>query len=276
MIVHVTVLTVPAADGELGADRMMTAGAFAVEERALPDGRVELRGQLADALPVAAERLGSLPDGWEVRIDEVDATPADTWREHAEPVAVCDGLVLRPAWLPPGDGGAIELAVEPGSAFGLGDHPTTRLCAAAVWRLVPELASPVELLDVGCGTGILAIAGVVRGATQATGIDIADAAVPATLDNAERNGVADRVEVSTTPLADVAGTYRLVLANILAPALVALAEDLRRVIAPDGRLVISGILAGRHDHVLEALAPLVVVRTDELDGWAAVELAHAP
>jgi ribosomal protein L11 methyltransferase len=273
-IVRVTVLTVPAADAELGADRMMTAGAFAVEERALPGGRVELRGQLADALPVATTRLGVLPDGWEVRIDEVDATPAETWREHAERVVVCDGLVLRPAWLPPAGGGATELEIEPGAAFGLGDHPTTRLCASAVWRLVPDLASPVEVLDVGCGTGVLGIAGVVRGAARATGIDIADAAVPVTLDNAARNGVADRVEVSTALLADVAGTYRLVLANILAPALVALADDLRRVTAPDGRLVISGILAGRHDHVLAALAPMAVVRTDELDGWAAVELAH--
>jgi ribosomal protein L11 methyltransferase len=274
VIVRVCVLSVPAGDAELGADRMMGAGAFAVEERAVPGGRVELRGQLADALPVAVERLGGLPDGWDVRMDEVDATPADTWREHAEPVVISDELILRPAWLPPTGGGAIELAIEPGAAFGLGDHPTTRLCAAAVWRLVPELSAPVGVLDVGCGTGVLAIAAVVRGATLATGIDIADAAVPVTLDNAARNGVADRIEASTTPLGDVAGAFGLVLANILAPALIALADGLRRVTASDGRLVISGILAGRHEHVLDALAPMVVARTDELDGWAAVELRH--
>ena len=275
MIVHVTVLTVPAADAELGADRMMTAGAFAVEERPLGDGMVELRGQLADALPVTAERLGELPDGWSVRVDEVDATPADTWREHARPVAVNDELVLRPAWVPAGQGsGVTEVAVEPGAAFGLGDHPTTRLSADAVWRIVPRLGAAARVLDVGCGTGVLAVVAVLRGAASATGVDIADAAVPVTTANALGNGVADRVDVSTTPLAEVAETYDLVVANILAPTLVALADDLRRVTAPGGRLVVSGILAGRHDHVLAALAPMVVVRTDELDAWAAVELAH--
>lgn len=274
MNVRVTVLTVPAAHAELGADRMMAAGAFAVEERTADNGRVELRGHLADALPVVAARLGPLPEGWEVRVDDVDATPADTWRDHARPVRVVDGLVVRPAWLPPAGGRAIEISVEPGAAFGLGDHPTTRLCAAAVWRLVPDLAAPVTVLDVGCGTGVLAVAAVLRGAQRAVGIDIADAAVAVTRANAAANGVNERVDVSATPLGDVAGTYRLVLANILAPTLVALADDLRRVTAADGRLVISGVLADRHDHVLAALAPMAAVRTDELDGWAAVELVH--
>lgn len=274
MIVRVTVLTVPAADTELGADRMMTAGAFAVEERTVAGGLVELRGQLADALPVSVERLGPLPPGWHVRIDEVDATPADTWREHAAPVEVNPELVLRPAWLPPVASGATEVAVEPGAAFGLGDHPTTRLCADAVWRLVPELPAPVDVLDVGCGTGVLAVAAVLRGARHATGIDIADAAVPVTRANAALNGVGGAVDVSTRPLAEVDATHGLVVANILAPVLVALAADLRRVTGPGGRLVISGILAGRHDHVLDALSPMVPVRTSELGGWAAVELVH--
>lgn len=274
MNVVVTVLTVPVADAELAADRMMVAGAFAVEERVAADGRAELRGQLADSLPVAVERLGALPGGWEVRIDEVDATPAETWREYAQPIPIVDGLILRPAWLPPSGGGATEISVEPGAAFGLGDHPTTRLCAAAVWRLVPDVPDPIDVLDVGCGTGVLAVTAVVRGAARAFGIDIAEAAVPATRENAAANGVSERVGVSTAPLTDVEGTFRLVLANILAPTLVALAADLRRVTAPDGRLVISGILADRHAHVLAALSPMVVVRTDELEGWAAVELVH--
>jgi ribosomal protein L11 methyltransferase len=275
VFVAVTVLTVPAGDAELGADRMMLAGAFAVEERSLDGDRVELRGQLADAVEVAVGRLGELPDGWSVRVDTVDATPAETWRKHASPVVVTDQLVLRPAWLPARNAaGVTELAIEPGDAFGLGDHPTTRLCAAAVWRLVPTLPSQSRVLDVGCGTGVLSIAAIVRGAAHATGIDIAEAAVPVTRANAIANGVGDRIEVSTASLADVVGEFELVVANILAPALIALADDLRRVTALHGRLVVSGILADRHDHVLAALAPMRVVRTDELDHWAAVELAQ--
>lgn len=273
-IVRVTVLTVPAADAELAADRMMTAGAFAVEERDVA-GRsdvVELRGSLADALPVAVERLGALPDGWSVRIDAVDATPSETWRDHAAPIRVGDDLVIRPAWLAPiGDPGSVEIAIEPGAAFGLGDHPTTRLSAAAARRLVTPGAT---VLDVGCGTGVLAIVALRFGAARATGVDIAEAAVPVSLDNAERNGVAGRLTVSTATLDSLDGPFDLVLANILAPALVALAPELVRLTAPAGRLVISGVLAGRHDHVLAALAPMEVVSTDTLDGWAATELRH--
>lgn len=273
MIVQVTVIAVPAADAELAADRLMTAGAFAVEERvgARP-GTVEVVGAIGDTYDVASGRLGAMPDGWHMWIEEVDATPLDTWREFAEPVFVADDLVLRPAWSAPlARPGLTEIAVEPAAAFGLGDHPTTRLSAASVWRLVRHGA---RVLDVGCGTGVLAIVAVQRGAAEAVAIDIAEPAVPATRDNAARNGVAARIQVSTTPLADIDDTFDLVVANILAPALIALAADLRRVTAPDGRLVISGILADRHEHVLAALDPMVVERSDTLDGWAAVELRH--
>lgn len=270
-IVHVTVLTVPPADAELAADRMMSAGAFAVEERDVGDV-VELRGQLGDALPVAVDRLGVLPAGWTVRIDAVDATPSEAWREHAQPVRVDETLALRPAWLPPIDEpGVLDVAIEPGGAFGLGDHPTTRLSASAVRRLT---RAGDRVLDVGCGTGVLAIVALLSGARSALGIDIADAAIPVARANADRNGVGERFEVSSTPLGEVSGAFDLVVANILAPALVALADDLRRVLAPSGRLLVSGILAERHDHVLAALAPLVVVGVDVLDGWAVVELRH--
>lgn len=275
-IVRVTVLTVPRADAELAADRMMLAGAFAVEERDVGGGAgddmVELRGSLADALPVAIERLGSLPPGWTVRIDEVDAAPSEAWRAHASPVRIDADLVIRPAWADPIDEpGVVEIAIEPGAAFGLGDHPTTRLSSSAVRRC---LMPGDTVLDVGCGTGVLAIVALRFGAARAVGVDIAAAAVPVSRANAERNGVGDRLDVSTQALDQLDEPFDLVLANILAPALVALADDLRRLTSPAGRLVISGILADRHDHVLAALAPMRAVRTDVLDGWAAVELVH--
>jgi ribosomal protein L11 methyltransferase len=270
----VTVVTVPAADAELGADRLMQAGAFAVEERSATAGTVELWAVLAESDASARRLLGELPAAWSLRTEAVDPTPADTWREHATPVHIAPDLVLRPAWLPPLDEqGVTEVAIDPGATFGLGDHPTTRLSAAAVWRTRPV---PHRVLDVGAGSGVLAIVAVLAGADSASAIDIADIAPAVVVDNAARNGVADRITASTTPLAEVDGMFDLVVANILAPELVALAPDLRRVTTGAGMLVVSGVLAARYDHVLAALAPMELEGVDELEGWAALVLRHPP
>jgi len=245
---------------ELASDALWGLGVVAVEERVVGES-VELWTSLGD--------VHTLPDDvalpWPWRFVEVDATVADTWRRFARPIVVTPSLVVRPAWVPY-DGPGTVLHIEPGATFGMGDHPSTILCLQALERL---MAPGFSVLDVGCGSGVLAIGAMVLGASRAVGIDIAPAAVPVTLDNASANSVA--VEVSTTPLEDVEGQYDLVLANILAPALVALAPHLQRVTL--GTLVISGILANSHQHVLDALAPMRVMRTDTLDGWAAVTLA---
>ncbi len=268
MIVTVTVVTVPSADAELAADRLMQAGAFAVEERPLDDGRVELRAVVADSGSAAGDRFGEVPPGWAIRSDPFDDTPADTWRQYATPVRVTPTLVVRPAWLPElGEQGLTEVAIEPGATFGLGDHPTTRLCAAAIWQLRTAHAS---VLDVGAGSGVLAIVAVLAGARHATAIDIADVSPAVVVDNARRNAVADRITASTTPLEHVDDTFDLVVANILAPELVALAPHLMRVLAPGGTLLLSGLLDGRYDHVVSAMTPLRLTDVDELEGWVAL------
>jgi len=259
------VVTVAADDVELASDALWGLGVVAVEERTLDDGTVELWTSLGDE---ATDDDVHLP--WPVRFVEVDETVADTWRAFAEPIWVEPGLVVRPEWVPfDAPAGTTVLHIEPGATFGMGDHPTTILSLRAARRLVTAGCS---VLDVGCGSGVLAIGACVFGAGRAVGVDIAPAAVPTTQANAAANGVAERIDVSTTDLADVEGTYDLVLANILAPTLVALSADLKRVVAPGGALVISGILAEAHAHVLEALQPLQVVATDEMNGWVAVTL----
>ncbi|HWL44176.1 MAG TPA: 50S ribosomal protein L11 methyltransferase [Ilumatobacter sp.] len=268
---RVVELRVPAAEAELAADRLWTAGAQAVEELGGRGGTVALRSVLSDDDAVSRTRLGELPAGWELGfVDQPDA-PSEAWRDHAVPIHVSPTLVVRPAWLAPlaTTPGVEQVAIEPAGAFGLGDHPTTRLAAAAAERLT---RAGVSVLDVGCGTGVLAVIAALRGAAPVVAIDVAEAALEATWANAARNGVERAVDVSTTPLAEVDGAFDVVFANILAPTLVALADDLLRVLAPDGTLVISGVLAGAYDHVVAALHPLAVVRTDVADGWAAVEL----
>lgn len=266
---RLTELEVPAADAELAADRLWAAGAGAVEELDGDHGTVVVRAALAVDDRTSRARLGELPAGWVLRGVDVPDEPLDTWRSFARPIEIDGGIVIRPAWLDPVDDGRLEIAIEPGASFGLGDHPTTRLSAAAVARLVRP---GDRVLDVGCGSGVLGIISASCGASAVTAIDVAEAAVEATLDNAARNGVAALVHASATPVADVDGEFEVVVANLLAPIVVAMADDLRRLLAPDGTLVVSGILADRHDHVVDALAPLCVTRTDQLDAWAAIEL----
>lgn len=257
------VVTVAPDDSELAGDALWGLGVVAIEERDSADGSIELWTSLGDDAPSTSVDLP-----WPWRFVEVDDAVADTWRQFAEPIWVQPDLVVRPAWVPfDARAGVSVLHIEPGSTFGMGDHPTTILSLRALRRLVTPGSS---VLDVGCGSGVLAVGACVFGAASATGVDIAPAAVPTTLANARANGVADRIEVSTTDLADVPGSFDVVVANILAPTLVALADDLRRCVAPGGALVVSGILAAAHEHVLAALAPMRVVATDELDGWVAV------
>ena len=267
------VVDVPVEDAEVAADALWALGVVAVEEREGAAGRVELWTSLGDDRDAVLAAVGEFPERWRTRTEHVDDAVVDTWREFATPTWIDDDLVVRPAWIQERLDAAVVLDIEPGATFGMGDHPTTVLSLRALRRCISN-DSPAHVLDVGCGSGVLAVAAVRLGAVDAYGIDISPAAEPITLENAERNGVAGRVTASTQPLQQVDGRYDLVLANILAPTLIELSDDLKRVLADDGTLIISGILADRHDHVLQALLPLQVQRVDELDGWVAVTLGR--
>jgi ribosomal protein L11 methyltransferase len=263
------VVTASATDADVAADLLWQLGVRAIEERpSSTDGVVELWTAVGDE-PDAIERAQAMLAGrFESRTVEVDEVAADTWRDHARPMWVDDGLVIVPAWWtePVESSGVV---IEPAGAFGLGDHPTTMASLRALRRL---RVGGRTLLDVGCGTGVVAVAAAVTGAAHVRAVDIASAAVEATRANAARNRVA--VVVDATPCSALEGTYSIVVANILAPTLVELAGDLRRLTAPDGHLVVSGILVRRHDHVLAALSPMRVEHSIELDGWVALTLCH--
>lgn len=285
------IVTAPRGEVDIASDVLWQLGVRAIEERDAPDDAVELWTAVGEEPDAVARVVDAIAGRWSTRTEDVDTDAAETWREHAEPMWVRDDLVVVPAWLevdidagPPGGpsgtgakeypGHTTVVRIEPAGAFGLGDHPTTSLSLRAVSRLIDNRPDTVDLIDVGCGTGVIAITAALRRPGRVRAVDVASAAVEATESNASRNGVADRIVVDDAPLASVDGEYDLVVANILAPTLLALAADLRRLTRTDGRLVISGILADRHDHVVEALAPMIVEQTDVLDGWAAVTLRH--
>lgn len=266
------VVSVPVTEAELAADALWALGVPAIEERSAgtDEAFVELWTSLGDDVDAIVRAAEAFPARWRWHTVEVDESVSETWRHHAVPTWIDDGLVVVPAWVelaaPPA---TTVVRIEPGATFGLGDHPTTVLSLRA---LRASTLADATVLDVGCGSGVLAIAACLVGAARADAIDIAPAAVGVTRANAEANGVAGRVDVSNRPLAEMAGPYDVVLANILAPTLIELADDLLRVLAPAGVLIISGVLADRYQHVLAALAPLAVVEVNTTDGWAAVTL----
>jgi ribosomal protein L11 methyltransferase len=269
------VVAVPASETDLAADALWALGVPAIEERGghytgTADDVVELWTSLGDDAEAVARAAEAFPARWRWRLIELDAAVMDAWRAHAKPSWIERDLVVVPAWLPfetPADTTVVR--VDPGATFGLGDHPTTVLSIRAIRAALEPGAS---LLDVGCGSGVLAVAGCVLGAGAATAIDISPAVPTVVAANARLNGVDDRVTVTTTPLHEIDAPYDVVVANILAPALVALADDLQRVLAPDGTLVVSGILAGRTAAVEQALAPLRQVEQRTREGWVALSL----
>lgn len=160
------------------------------------------------------------------------------------------------------EGGAI-VRLDPGLAFGSGTHPTTALCLQ--WLDSLDLRDKT-VLDFGCGSGILALAALKLGAASAVGVDNDPQALAASLDNAERNGVGDRLQVFA-PEDEPVRSYPVVVANILASALDALAEVLAARVAPGGVIALSGILHGQEDALIERYAPwfdrLEAVRLDD-------------
>lgn len=244
------------------------AGVTAVGEEPQPDGTVVLR---VDVPAGGVDALTAALDGpWEVRLVEVD-DGADGWRAHAR-VVRAGRVVVHPPWVPLGPVGPDEVVVEvdPGPTFGHGAHPTTQLCLRALDRLVtPAAASTV--LDVGCGSGVLAVAAVLLGAERAVAVDIDADAVRVTTETAARNGVADRVTASTDPL-PAGDTYDVVVANIGAATLRDLAPTLTAAVAPGGALVVSGLLDPPPSDLAAAFAPLTVVAGERNDGWTALTL----
>jgi ribosomal protein L11 methyltransferase len=168
---------------------------------------------------------------------------------------------------PPEAANAVIVRLDPGLAFGSGTHPTTALCLQ--WLDSLDLRGKA-VLDFGCGSGILALAALKLGAARAVGVDNDPQALLATVDNAERNGVADRLSVYA-PDEEVPAEYPVVVANILATALDQLAETLAARVAPGGVIALSGILHGQDADLLVRYAPWFgQLQATQLGDWVRI------
>ena len=170
---------------------------------------------------------------------------ATGWRQHFSVARIGRRLVVKPTWEPfSATGGDLVIELDPGMAFGTGTHATTRLCLEA---LEAVMQPGCDVLDVGTGSGILAIAAAKLGARRVLGTDIDADAIAVARQNCAQNQVS--VDLVTTPLAAIPGTFSIVLANILAEDLVSMAADLAARVRTSGALILSGILQEREAYV---------------------------
>jgi len=179
---------------------------------------------------------------------------AENWKKFWHPQKIGKKTVICPTWedYEPGQG-EIVIKLDPGSAFGTGTHPTTRLCVQALESVIPEFNRKITMADVGTGSGILAIAGIKLGVSHAIGVDNDPSVISVAEENAGKNNISDKCEFYTGSAVDIKGKFDIVTANILTEVLVEIMPDLKKLLNPDGILILSGIIKRKQPLIEESL-----------------------
>lgn len=260
------------------SSQLFDLGAQGVEER---DATTLVKGTVGRTTLVASfvdrasadEACAAFDAALLPRIEEVIGDEwRDEWKKHFKPFVLCADLVVRPPWEPyQGPSVPHVLELEPGRAFGTGLHETTSLVAGILSERRGELAAR-PMLDVGCGSGILALVALTFGAAKARAIDNDGDVIGVAHENAERNGLGGRLECDTTPVENIDDTFPVVVANIEADVLVRLAPALTRTVVNGGLLVLSGILLPQADRVKEAYRAFTLEGAPERGEWVALAL----
>lgn len=224
-----------------------------------------------EAVVFLEERLKA--EGIDTFIESVgvnDSSWADNWKKYFKPIVIGNRLVVCPSWEEYDNAENRKiLRIDPGAAFGTGTHATTSMCLA----LLDEYArSGQSILDVGCGSGILSIAGVILGADNAVGVDIDEQSVKVSKENAFVNGLSDKTEFICGDLTDrITGKYDIVCANIVADVIINLTAGIDSFMKPDALFICSGIIDIRANDVKAALANngFEIIRECNKDNWCA-------
>jgi ribosomal protein L11 methyltransferase len=256
-------------EAELVLAELLELAPSGVEEVAIGTDVVEYAvygapGELPQLPALRAAAGAALVD---VRTEEIADDWSERWREFHRPLVLGDRLTVRPPWEPPGDTD-LDVVIDPGQAFGTGAHATTRLCLELMLKSSVKEGS---FVDVGCGSGVLAIVAAALGFDPVSALDYDPAAVTATEENARRNGVTLRTGLFDLRRHQVPDGD-LVVANVLAGPLVAWAAHQEPV---PGQLIVSGILTAEADRVASAFAQrgcTVVSRRDRGE-WTALALS---
>ena len=243
---------------------------------------------------IEEENLGE----WTLSSKEIsDEEWAHSWKKYWHPQKISEKIVICPSWE---DYNTVDdeiiINLDPGSAFGTGTHPTTRLCVQALERILShsklnrhaELVSAsnsnktlkqvqgddfkIKIADIGTGSGILAVAGIKLGADFAVGVDNDASVISVAKENAEKNNVADKCKFYTGVATDVKGEYEIVVANILAHVLIEAMHELTPLIKKDGKLILSGIILEKSQDVQNSCIQngLKIVEVLQEDSWVAI------
>lgn len=211
----------------------------------------------------------------------------EAWKLRYQPIPIGKRLMILPAWMDLSDQTRIGIKIDPGMAFGTGAHPSTQMCLDLLETVFDSRTSRIEysntrysVIDVGCGSGILSVAALKLGAQFALGVDIDDAAITNSRENAENNGVnSEAFQLGVGSVEEVRGgkfsisSAPLVLANILAPILIRLFEaGMAELVEPGGFIILAGILEHQADDVIEAAQERGLRLTDrrQINDWVAL------
>ena len=293
------VLTAPAGELEVLAARLFEFGALGVElqepEQPLMPGTPPLPPGAGRCIAHFSEREAAADSARDLGRVEAPLEVAEqdwsvAWRKHHRPLRVGPRSWVQPPWKDaPAAPGEARVLIDPGMAFGTGSHPTTALCLERVDELLAEFCkrghhshgvpSAVDVLDVGTGSGVIALLAVKLGAGRVCGTEKDPVALEAARRGAELNGIApDRIWWALADPDELpAPPYRIVVANILLNTLIELAPAIARKVAGGGRLVLSGLLPAQAGEAEAAYAAqgLVPAGHTERDAWVRVELSRA-
>lgn len=266
------------ADGVSG--RLMLLGADGIEQR---DASTLVKGG-----PKGVTLVASFTDESLAReaLDEFAADArlewiigddwADAWKAHWKPTRLGERILVVPSWIEPEpQPGDVVLRLDPGRAFGTGQHASTALAVAALERRLAVRKEPL-VIDVGCGSGILSFAALFLGAERAVLCDVDADSIDVTRENAALIGLADRVDARVGSTDVLSERASLVLANIEPSVLIPLAEPIAALVSDGGSLILSGILETQRDNVVNAYLPLGfrLDRCEQMGEWVSPELVR--
>lgn len=223
-----------------------------------------------EALSFLKERLKAQNIGYEITTGEVFSKDyLNNWKKYFKKKEIGERLLILPSWEEADDTSRKILKIDPGAAFGTGTHATTSMCL----ELLDKYVTPdMEILDIGCGSGILSVASALLGAKNALGVDIDETAVKVSKETAALNGVTDNTDFFVgDAIKEVKGQFDIIVANIVADVIIYLSDKIKPLLKENGIFICSGIIEGREEEVLAALNKngMKIIEFCNTDNWFA-------